>query len=491
MMAHKRLSRKPMSLKERGRRGLSLFLSLVMTLSLVQIGAFAGNSGYNSEGQIQKENGEKVYYEYDAAQKKLVLKTDGTQLINQVQNRSSNPEVIVSKDIAGVENGENLFDITLNVETTQPVSMSTQYPDAAVTIVLDVSGSMDYCSVCGSENHRLTYYCDESMEKKWVDEEGGWYDWGDDLCDNCGKTKAAHYTTGSSYVCTNSPTRLQANKTAAKTFLDTFAASATYTDANGQTQMAKRYVSLVTYNTKGYAKTDGWIDVSNSASLTNVKNLIDNLSCNSGTDVAAGLQTAYNNYLFKMPMGSDNKPMSLGNTFVLLLGDGEPDDDDYASAPNDKEYERYNKNGFWGSGYANAEKWARKIRTEGAKILAAYSGTDTNSTGYKWFSSPFTNQCALCTSVDDLKQTFESYITLIRLSTKAWEVHDPMGDNFTYVQSLTPDAHITPNDAKDEITWTLRADEPDVYRDNNGEKGQKITYQQYRSKYIDRHRGPT
>ena len=48
MMAHKRLSHRPMSLKERGRRGLSLFLAMVMTLSLVQIGAFAGSGSHNS-----------------------------------------------------------------------------------------------------------------------------------------------------------------------------------------------------------------------------------------------------------------------------------------------------------------------------------------------------------------------------------------------------------------------------------------------------------
>ena len=41
MMANKHLAKKHRSLKAMGRRGLSLFLAMVMTVSLIQIGVSA------------------------------------------------------------------------------------------------------------------------------------------------------------------------------------------------------------------------------------------------------------------------------------------------------------------------------------------------------------------------------------------------------------------------------------------------------------------
>ena len=65
MMAHKRLAKKKRSLKEMGRRGLSLFLAMVMTVSLIQIGAFA-ESAADIQGQKQiVHDGGTYYYDQD------------------------------------------------------------------------------------------------------------------------------------------------------------------------------------------------------------------------------------------------------------------------------------------------------------------------------------------------------------------------------------------------------------------------------------------
>jgi len=476
----KRLMKKR-ALRNAGRRGLSAFMALVMLISMIQISAFA--AGESSEMQIYKQAGNDVYYEYDAANNTLVLKDDGTQTEEQVTNRAENPEILISKTIAGTST-ENKFEITLNVETTQNVVKSSEYPDAAVSIVLDVSGSMGFCSTCGNDlryEDTKKYYCTSEKTAEYMDN-----DW-DRECDHsgCGKQASAHYIEVWCDDCdAYRPQRLQANKTAAKAFLDTYAASASYTDGNGDPQTAKRYISLVTYNTDATSVTRNgntpiWIDVAVPANLTAVKNTIDSLTYNGGTDVGAGLSAAWNSYLSNMPLGSDSQTMSRGNAFVLLLGDGAPDDNNYANAPWGN-YARYNSDhgDYRGTGYSNAEKWARKIRTEGTKILAAYSGSNSNDKGYEWFDT-FTNQCALCSNVESLRQTFNNYVTLMRLAAKAWEVHDPMGINFTYDSLVTSDAHITPNDANTEITWTLRADEPEVYEDNDGQRGRKISYDDY------------
>ena len=51
-------------------------------------------------------------------------------------------KVIISKTIAGTET-ENEFEITLEVKTTETIENVSSAPDAAVVLVIDVSGSMD------------------------------------------------------------------------------------------------------------------------------------------------------------------------------------------------------------------------------------------------------------------------------------------------------------------------------------------------------------
>ena len=137
-MAHKRLSRKPMSLKERGRRGLSLFLAMVMTLSLVQIGAFAGSGSHNSNEQIKQTNsGEFLYATFDD---ETGLQT-GTEVTTPTKTTSDG--VTLTKRIAGVPNEENTFDITLEVTTSETLEEFTEVGGANVVLVFDVSTSMD------------------------------------------------------------------------------------------------------------------------------------------------------------------------------------------------------------------------------------------------------------------------------------------------------------------------------------------------------------
>ena len=108
-----------------GKRALSLLMALVMSLSLVQITAFAVD-----EGETTFEN--QVMTGWFTA--------NGGTANTGVTNGKG---FTLSKTIQ--QTGENAFDITLTVETTQTVTTS----DAAVQLIIDTSGSMDFCSVCG------------------------------------------------------------------------------------------------------------------------------------------------------------------------------------------------------------------------------------------------------------------------------------------------------------------------------------------------------
>ena len=128
------------SLKNLGRRGLSLFMALVMLVSMIQISAFA--AGKNSGIQIQKDatTDKTVYYEYDAATDSLVLKDDGTQTEAWVHNDGQT--VSISKEISGTGT-ENVFDITLTVQTKQEINEMVLPVDASIVFVIDRSTSMN------------------------------------------------------------------------------------------------------------------------------------------------------------------------------------------------------------------------------------------------------------------------------------------------------------------------------------------------------------
>ena len=161
MMAHKRLAKKKRSLKEMGRRGLSLFLAMVMTVSLIQIGAFA-----ESAADIQAQ--------------KQIVHDGGTYYYDQDGNRVpslGNTGVSVKKTVnpTGIE---NCFQIQLEVVTTQDIQEISVSPDAAVVLVLDTSNSMvndgSWETIDGVTKQRLSWAKDaaNTFLENYVQEAG-------------------------------------------------------------------------------------------------------------------------------------------------------------------------------------------------------------------------------------------------------------------------------------------------------------------------------
>lgn len=173
--------------------------------------------------------------------------------------------------------GDNTYRIDLEVKTTQ--TTTTTPPGAAATVlVLDTSGSMDYCSDCGQENSHADgckYY-----NRNWRDNS-----------------------------IKNGQTRLAAAKEAAISFLDAY---------KGDAASVGRYVSLVSFAGSASVKCD-WQDVSTTAGYDAVVRAIRNLSANGGTNLDAGLKNAANQFTKSAVSG-----ISKDSKNVIALTDGIP-----------------------------------------------------------------------------------------------------------------------------------------------------------------------
>lgn len=247
-----------------GKRALSLLMALVMSLSLVQITAFAAETG--SKDQIMPG-----YYEVDA-NGNIWKDANGRDVTTTNPSRTEGGYTL-SKTIAATE-VENQFNITLQVVTQQTVKTN----DAAVQLVIDTSGSMKYCAVCGVD-----------MEKYYHERD-----------------------------CTNKKdekTRLDATK-AAITGKDGFLDSLVAGNSNG----GKLLVSVIRFS--GYSTEDAktvceWTDIRTESGLQTVKNAVNQLKANGGTNLEAGLMLARNRLKMDAVANAASK-------YTVLLTDGKP-----------------------------------------------------------------------------------------------------------------------------------------------------------------------
>lgn len=250
MMAKSRLMKKsrPAGMKK---RLLSLAMALSLMLGMVPTVAFAngyGNQVPDGYFTVNSEN-EAEYHEGAIPD----VEQDGYTVRKNIE-----------------QTGENAFDITLKVETSQTVKTN----DAAVILVIDLSNSMAYCAECGREG-------------LYHQHDGVW-----------------------------AMSRLAAVKNALTGeggFIDSLL-------SNNQGG-GKIYVSVVAF--KSYAYTvSNWTDVTTGNGASTIKNDINRLYTNGddddgGTNLEAGLMLARNR--LKMDAAS-----SASEKYTVLLTDGEP-----------------------------------------------------------------------------------------------------------------------------------------------------------------------
>ena len=398
------------------KRIFALIMAMCLALSLLPASVFAEN-----------ESGSDVVYGNYGTGTTWTQDKKGTGTIEYKTGDGNT--ITLSKKATPL--GDNTYRIDLEVKTTQ--TTTTTPPGAAATVlVLDTSGSMDYCAECGQKNYHASG-CEHYQEPDW----DNWFP------DNSVKTEE---------------TRLAAAKTAATNFLDSY---------KGDTAGVGRYVSLVSFAGSASVKCD-WQDVSTTAGYNAVVRAIRSLSANGGTNLDAGLKNAANQFTKSAVSG-----ISKDSRNVIALTDG---------APTKSASHGNGTNGSWAINNETANT-AATLRTAASVYTVCFgaAGQDTYPGGStvdvfleKNIATPATADTKYAYNAADsseLNAAFKAITTSITTGISSGTVNDPMGPNISVKEK--PEAFRT-EDGK-AYTWELA----------NGVKstdGSKTTYT-YRLSY--------
>ena len=231
------------------RRLLSIFMCLCMIMTFMPFSVFAADEGNVTNGYYDEtgawHNGGDGTKSYTA--------NDGTRLT-------------LSK--TAEDKGNNNFEITLQVIAERTKELTP--PGAAATVlVIDVSGSMARCANCGTNTSRHARDCDKTTRQS----------------------------------------RMDAAKTAAKNFLNSY---------KGDAAGSGRYVSIVIFSTDASVSQD-WVDVSTTKGYNAAVSVIDSLSEGGGTNLEQGL------YKANAQFSEDAvKSIEKAQHYVVALTDGTP-----------------------------------------------------------------------------------------------------------------------------------------------------------------------
>ena len=451
------------------KRLVALIMVMALALSLVPVGATgdseANGGNGNSDTQIVDEGG-KVFYN-----------KDGNRV--DASNLGDKDSVVEMSKTVEKTDKENEFLVTLNVKTNQDLTeLSSENPDAAVVLVLDVSGSMDWCVKCGSQTQH-------------------------------GKRGHDH----------EFRSRLAAAKEAACSFLEDFSELSA-----GDGDPACRWVKIIEFASGAstvenrYNTTQGWIDVSSTNGLKTAKGLVNGLGANGGTNIEAGLQLARNNLYQR---NQENSPIhDVDYLYTILLTDGKPT---YGTANQNNNDTKH----IGGSGYDNTgdetnysdvndvTTFANNIKgiTSTSKLYSICFGTDSdgdevwkdelldddsgapswgfdkNITVEEWLRSWSSGAYSGGATGSDLFDNFQSIMTQISLSTKAFIVRDTMGQYMTSaeIQPVKNGNGTVYNNAQvsdNTLTWRILSSEEDgTSKYEKNDDGTITGYLSYTLKY--------
>ena len=285
-----------------GKRALALLMSFVMVIGMINIGVLAAG-----EPQLVK-NYEDTYYKQNGSA--------GT---------AEDWEIHLSKQ-AAVTRTENVYDVTLTVETKDTSVQLGGATHGAVTLVLDVSNSMDEapdgCGICGKSERHADHKGESNL---CPDGSGNSYQsrWGGNTCVNCGQRRRWHVQGNPVCRYEEPNTHLEALQKAVADFLDCYVEDVNDGD--------KRLVSVVVFGTDAVTL-QSWVDVTNATALANVKALVDALRTgngaywddtyltNGGTNIEAGLVLGRN--LLNDSAALTGIPVD--NQSLILFSDGAP-----------------------------------------------------------------------------------------------------------------------------------------------------------------------
>ena len=238
------------------KRIFAMLVALIMAISLLPVSALAGDVDPPAPPVVYGSYVNGVWVENSGSTGSITDAATG---------------ITVSKTAEPTDT-PNEYTITLTVETG--TTTNTVASEAATVLIIDVSGSMEFCAECGAQN-----YHDLSCPHHYhpLDE------------------------------VEDSESRMAAAKAAASSFIDTYA---------GEAEGSGRYLAIVSFST-GASTVLGWTDVSTTEGKTSANNAVSGLSADGGTNLDAALLTATD-------LMGDDPVSSLKNKFTVALTDGAP-----------------------------------------------------------------------------------------------------------------------------------------------------------------------
>ena len=381
-------------MKTRFHRILSVVMAFCLLLSAMPLPTMAEETGTVPSNEAT--NGSYVNGEWtEGGNGSTSYNIDGT-------------DVTLSKTATPVEGMENTFDITLKVQTSTTTTIHTA--SGAVVLVVDVSGSMDYCAECGGEdNHEVDCKLSTETNESW------WGDYGSDVL--------------------ATETRIAAARSAGAAFLKSYAG----TDAS-----AIRQLSIVTFATNYSVRMD-WANVAGgpgSNSYDAAYNSLMGIRANGGTNLEGGLYTALNQL---------TDVAGYDATSVVLLTDGIPT------------YRIGGGNGSDGSAANNsaAANQATAIKNTGAKLYSVCFGVADETTyrggptvGAFLRDSVASSGCAY--NADNSAELHAAFAAITESITDGldglgWTATDPMADMIAVVGGTGENFY----GSNGEYTWKL------------------------------------
>lgn len=420
-------------MKKSMQRVISAILSIAMLISVLPAAVFADEAGRVAYGSY--ENGKWVQNP----------KADGTIT-------DENSGITLSKIAVPNPEDPNKYTITLTVETSQ--TTTTVNPTSAATVlVIDVSGSMDYCAECGGD----------TISTDWF---GGYESGGHE-------SDCKHYNSNwRQNNVTAAQNRMTAAINAALGFVESYA---------GETAGVGRYLAIVKFSTNASTVLE-WVDVSGGegqSGYDSAVNAINRLSADGGTNLDDGLYTAdelmNDDVVSSVPVANKN---------VIALTDGIPtyyrdNDGDEASDI------RWPNTGARGSERINSETadTAEDLQTNASVYTVCFGVADEACyTGGPTVGNFLQNSIATPAVIDEegntiityaynadnsdeLNAAFEAITDSITegISGEGFKVVDPMSSSITLNPPETlPENIVVENDT---IEWSLG--EPTITTEGN------------------------
>lgn len=441
-------------------RILKRIFAIVMMLCVVMSYsgfAFADGTDGNGGTEVPKKTSQEQvgnYYEADDDTGAFDSTATPTVLEGSTQKSYADGKVLVNKTIKGTDK-ENEFEITLDVTTKRDIIEEAAPEDSVTVLVIDRSGSMG-----GSDN---------------------------------------------------GINRLSSVQQAAKTFIDSY-----------KSNDADRKIAIVTFSgidTADWPKLDatngattelGWTD----ASDAKVKNKIDSITANGGTNLQAGLQLAKN--LISQDI-KNSKGESITNKNIILLSDGEPtyaltSDADTTSTTvickdgkgmigngisssakdatdaqkKDSKHEIHTQTEAVANSFpANVSKYAVYVGNETVRCPKSgcplhHNNASNDKHGADWLREDCGFTTRQVTDLNELTKIFTNISRRIQIKAEAWVLTDPMGEFIDFTKVLSDaekDQGLSFDTATNTLTWDLKqADLPTPVKDSNNNESYTYSF---------------